>query len=48
MHQALTYARRGLGARACGFVLKHSAADELLTALRHRKSFPKGTEHVRA
>ena len=34
MHTELAYARRALEAGACGFVLKHSAADELLTALR--------------
>jgi DNA-binding NarL/FixJ family response regulator len=34
MHQELAYARRALDAGACGFVLKHSASSELLTALR--------------
>jgi DNA-binding NarL/FixJ family response regulator len=34
MHQELAYARRALEAGASGFVLKHSAAAELLTALR--------------
>jgi DNA-binding NarL/FixJ family response regulator len=34
MHQELAYARRALEAGACGFVLKHSAATELMTALR--------------
>jgi DNA-binding NarL/FixJ family response regulator len=34
MHQELAYARRALEAGAYGFVLKHSAAAELLTALR--------------
>jgi DNA-binding NarL/FixJ family response regulator len=34
MHTELAYARRALEAGASGFVLKHSAADELLTALR--------------
>src|SRR5262249_12883876 len=31
MHTELAYARRALEAGACGFVLKHSAADELVT-----------------
>jgi DNA-binding NarL/FixJ family response regulator len=34
MHQDVAYARRALQAGACGFVLKHSAPAELLTALR--------------
>ena len=34
MHQKPAYARRAMDAGACGFVLKHSAAAELLTALR--------------
>lgn len=34
MHQDAAYARRALDAGATGFVLKHSAPDELLTAVR--------------
>ena len=34
MHQEPAYARRALDAGAAGYVLKHSAANELLTALR--------------
>jgi DNA-binding NarL/FixJ family response regulator len=34
MHQEPAYARRALDAGASGFVLKHSAATELLTAIR--------------
>ena len=34
MHQEATYARRALEAGAAGFVLKHSAPGELLTAIR--------------
>src|SRR5262245_24664565 len=34
MHQEVTYARRALEAGAAGFVLKHSAPAELLTAIR--------------
>jgi DNA-binding NarL/FixJ family response regulator len=34
MHQEPAYARRALQAGACGFVVKHAAADELLTAVR--------------
>jgi DNA-binding NarL/FixJ family response regulator len=34
MHQELAYARRALQAGAVGFVLKHSAAAELVAALR--------------
>ena len=34
MHQEVAYARRALDAGASGFVLKHSAAAELITAIR--------------
>jgi DNA-binding NarL/FixJ family response regulator len=34
MHQEIAYARRALEAGAAGFVLKHSAPAELLTAIR--------------
>ena len=34
MHQEAAYARRALEAGALGFVLKHSAPDELVTAIR--------------
>jgi DNA-binding NarL/FixJ family response regulator len=34
MHQEVAYARRALEAGAAGFVLKHSAAAELVTAVR--------------
>jgi DNA-binding NarL/FixJ family response regulator len=34
MHQEVAYARRALAAGAAGFVLKHSAPAELLTAIR--------------
>src|SRR5262245_4968724 len=34
MHQELAYARRALEAGAAGFVLKHSAPAELLTAIQ--------------
>ena len=34
MHRDVTFARRALEAGASGFVLKHSAADELVTAIR--------------
>lgn len=34
MHQEVIYARRALEAGACGFVLKHSAAAELIAAIR--------------
>jgi DNA-binding NarL/FixJ family response regulator len=34
MHQNVTYARRALDAGASGFVLKHSAAAELVVAIR--------------
>jgi DNA-binding NarL/FixJ family response regulator len=34
MHQDVAYARRGLEAGALGFVLKHSAPTELVTAIR--------------
>jgi DNA-binding NarL/FixJ family response regulator len=34
MHQDVAYARRALEAGASGFVLKHSAPAELLTAIR--------------
>jgi len=34
MHQEVTYARRALEAGAAGFVLKHSAPAELVTAVR--------------
>ena len=34
MHRDVTFARRALEAGAAGFVLKHSAADELVTAIR--------------
>ena len=34
MHQEVAYARRALEAGAAGFVLKHSASAELLTAIR--------------
>src|SRR5436309_2723597 len=34
MHRDVAYARRALEAGASGFVLKHSAASELLTAVR--------------
>jgi DNA-binding NarL/FixJ family response regulator len=34
MHREVAYARRALEAGAFGFVLKHSAPDELVTALR--------------
>jgi len=34
MHREVAYARRALAAGASGFVLKHSAPDELLVALR--------------
>src|SRR5262245_60932412 len=34
MHRDVAYARRALEAGAAGFVLKHSAAAELLTAVR--------------
>jgi len=34
MHQEVAYARRALEAGAAGFVLKHSAPAELLTAIR--------------
>jgi len=34
MHRDVTYARRAMDAGAAGFVLKHSAATELVTAVR--------------
>ena len=34
MHRDVTFARRALEAGAAGFVLKHSASDELVTAIR--------------
>ena len=34
MHQEAVYARRALEAGASGFVLKHSAPAELVTAIR--------------
>jgi DNA-binding NarL/FixJ family response regulator len=34
MHREVTYAVRALEAGACGFVLKHSAASELITAIQ--------------
>jgi len=34
MHQEVAYARRALDAGACGFVLKHSAPEELVIAVR--------------
>jgi DNA-binding NarL/FixJ family response regulator len=34
MHQEAAYARRALEAGACGFVLKHAAASELVSAIR--------------
>lgn len=34
MHQDVMYAKRSFEAGACGFVLKHSAPDELLRAIR--------------
>lgn len=34
MHQEVAYARRALGAGASGYVLKHSAPAELITAIR--------------
>ncbi len=34
MHRDVIYARRALQAGACGFVLKHSAPDELIMAVR--------------
>jgi DNA-binding NarL/FixJ family response regulator len=34
MHRDVAYARRALGAGAAGYVLKHSAAAELVTAVR--------------
>src|SRR5262249_28463883 len=34
MHRAVAYARRAMEAGAAGFVLKHSAASELVTAVR--------------
>jgi DNA-binding NarL/FixJ family response regulator len=34
MHREIAYARRALEAGACGFVLKHSAAEELVLAVR--------------
>lgn len=34
MHRDIAYARRAMAAGALGFVLKHSAASELLTAVR--------------
>lgn len=34
MHQDVMYAKRAFEAGASGFVLKHSAPDELLTAIR--------------
>ena len=34
MHQDVTYARRALAAGAAGYVLKHSASAELITAIR--------------
>lgn len=34
MHRDVTFARRALEAGAVGFVLKHSASDELVTAIR--------------
>jgi DNA-binding NarL/FixJ family response regulator len=34
MHNDVAYARRAMQAGAAGFVLKHSAADELVTAVR--------------
>ena len=34
MHPDVSYAARALGTGACGFVLKHSAPGELLTAVR--------------
>jgi DNA-binding NarL/FixJ family response regulator len=34
MHRDVSFARRALEAGASGFVLKHSASDELLTAVR--------------
>src|SRR5690242_6489752 len=33
MHRDIAYARRALEGGACGFVLKHSAADELVLAV---------------
>lgn len=35
MHPDVTYLSRALEAGAAGYVLKHSASDELITALRH-------------
>ena len=34
MHREVTYAARSLEAGACGFVLKHAAASELVTAIQ--------------
>src|SRR3990172_8099213 len=34
MHPDVTYARRAIEVGACGFVLKHSAPSELVTAIR--------------
>jgi DNA-binding NarL/FixJ family response regulator len=34
MHREVTYATRAMEAGACGFVLKHSAASELVTAIQ--------------
>jgi len=34
MHREVAYARRALEAGASGFVLKHSASDQLVTAIR--------------
>ena len=34
MHRDVVYARRALEAGACGFVLKHSAPEELIMAVR--------------
>ena len=34
MHQSVTYARRALDAGAFGYVIKHSAAEELIIAVR--------------
>lgn len=34
MHQDVAYARRGIEAGAAGFVLKHSASSDLITAIR--------------
>jgi DNA-binding NarL/FixJ family response regulator len=43
MHREVAYARRALAAGASGFVLKHSAATELITAIRAALS---GTTYI--